>query len=66
MRLYELISGVKIHLSEEEDQIVRKVRNDESLDEREDHLAFFLVGKGILERSGDKYKVKQKPDVWRD
>lgn len=66
MKLYELISGAIIPLSEEEDQVVKKIKNQESLDEREDHLAFFLVGRGILEKSGDKYKVIEKPDVWRD
>ncbi|MCK9529428.1 MAG: hypothetical protein M0R77_02495 [Gammaproteobacteria bacterium] len=66
MKLYELISGAKIALSEEEHQIVEKIKTGESLDEREDHLAFFLMGRGILERDGDKYRVVQKPDVWRD
>lgn len=66
MKLYELISGIKIALSEEEHQIVKCIQAGNSLDERQDHLAFFLMGRGILERDGDKYKVIEKPDVWRD
>lgn len=66
MKIYELVSGITVHLSEEEDQVVKKVHSGESLNEREDHLAFFLIGRGILERTGDKYKVIEKPDVWRD
>lgn len=66
MKIYELISGTQIILSEEEDAIVKKIKEGGSLDEREDHLAFFLVGRGILERDGDKYSIIQKPDVWRD
>lgn len=66
MRLYELISGAKIALSEEEHEIVETIRKGGALDERQDHLAFFLMGRGILERDGDKYKIVQKPDVWRD
>ncbi len=66
MKLYDLLSGAKIAISEEEHAIVNKVRAGEELDEREDHLAFFLSGRGILKRDGDKYKVIEKPDVWRD
>jgi hypothetical protein len=66
MRLRELISGIKIPISEEENAVVDKVNDGGELNEREDHLAFFLMGKGILEKSGDKYRVRQKPDVWRD
>lgn len=66
MKLYELISGAKIAISEEEHQVVESVRNNVELNEREAHLAFFLMGRGILERDGDKYKVTKKPDVWRD
>lgn len=66
MKLYELISGAKIALSEEEHEVVEKIKGGEPLGERAEHLAFFLMGRGILERDGDKYKVVQKPDVWRD
>lgn len=66
MKLYELISGAIIHLSNEEDAVVSKVKAADSLDERDAQVAFTLLGRGILERDGDKYKVIQKPDVWRD
>lgn len=66
MKLYELISGATITLSNEEDAVVQKVKNNEPLDERDNQVAFFLLGRGIFERNGDKYRVIEKPDVWRD
>lgn len=66
MKIYELISGIQISLSEEENSLINKINENEGLDEREEHLAFLLTSRGILERSGDKYKVIKKPDVWRD
>lgn len=66
MKIYELISGIKISLSEEENDLIHKINEHEGLNEREEQLAFLLSSRGILERSGDKYKVIKKPDVWRD
>jgi hypothetical protein len=66
MRIYELVSGIQITVSDEEDQIIKKIQTGEKLNDRDDHLAFFLVSRGILKRNGDKYIVIEKPDVWRD
>lgn len=72
MRVWELLSGIYVHLTEEESSLIDKLRKEGGADltGREIIVADKLVQKGILSRiehpDYDEYKIITKPDVWRD
>lgn len=72
MKLWELASGLLTPLSNEEDELLNKMMDDEStlLNEREEVVAQHLLQKGALirEETEDSYifRVNYRVDTWRD
>ncbi len=73
MRYFEITSGVRIHLSQEEQDIVDKASHDlakANLNDREQEVARRMVSRGILRRltKSDKkiYFKKNKDKLRRD
>lgn len=76
MRFYEISSGVRIPVSEEEQEILDLLKNEgkikkSALDERQQEVARLMVGRGVLSRSrgGDDSDIIFRPngdvDIWR-
>lgn len=72
MKLWELASGLLTPLTNEEDELLNKMMDDEStmLNEREEVVAQHLLQKGALirEETEDSYifRVNYRVDTWRD
>lgn len=72
MKLWELASGLLTPLTNEEDELLNKMMDDEStmLNEREEVVAQHLLQKGALirEETEDSYifRVNYRVDTWHD
>lgn len=72
MKIWELAHGLLTQLSNEEDELLNKIMEDDKveLDEREEIIAQHLTQKGALirEETNDAYifKVNYRVDTWRD
>lgn len=72
MKLWELATGLITPLTNEEDELLNKLMEDDSvvLDEREEIVAQHLLQKGALtrEETEDSYifRVNYRVDTWRD
>ena len=72
MRVWELSTGILTPLTNEENDLLNKMMEDEKtvLSDREEILAQSLLQKGALIREETEetyiFKVKYKTDTWRD
>ncbi len=73
MRYFEITSGVRIHVSGEEQDILDKAADTHiakhALDDREREVARRMVSRGILKRFKMDDKIhfkKNKERLWRD
>ena len=70
MKLFELVTGIFVHLNEEELELLNIIQDNEELEERDLVVAQSLINKGIVERIDDnvddKFKIIEPQDVWRD
>ena len=74
MRFYEISSGLRVPVSEEEQELIdliapqRKMAKAD-LDERQQEVARLMVSRGLLVRERDDDKTYLRPndavDVWR-
>lgn len=75
MRWVDIAGGIRITLSNEENDLVEKTRKNkkvkkQDLDEREKEIARKLVSKGVLNRTTEKDKIffvfnKLQENFWR-
>jgi len=72
MKMWEMAAGLLVALTNEEDELLNKIMEDDNivLSEREEVVAEHLSRKDVLirEETGDQYifKVNYKIDAWRD
>lgn len=74
MRFYEISSGLRVPVSEEEQELIDLITeqgkvDEQALDERQCEVARLMVSRGLLVReySNDTYYVKPNglTDLWR-
>lgn len=73
MRYFEIAGGLRVHVSEEEQELIEasthQTLDDDKLDERQQEVARKMVSRGLLIRheSDDKlyYTANGLPDIWR-
>ncbi len=70
MRWHEIGGGIRIPLSQEERDILKKVKSNGDLDERDEEVARRMVSRGVL-RFGKKdgketFEPDETGDLWRN
>lgn len=73
MRYWEIASGLRLPVSEEEQEIIDKARSQpldrDAMDERDQQLCHMLVSRGVMDyvRQGDRvlYKPSSIDQIWR-
>ncbi len=69
MRFYEIYSGYKVFISEEEQELVDNIELNEVkyslLDEREQEVARKLISRGVLNSKNDILSTNSARDLWR-
>lgn len=72
MKIWELVSGIRIPMTAEEHSLVEELKKDSKyeLSERQQVIAQTLTNKGILikeEQDGSSnYRINYRDDIWRD